>query len=140
MLRDTDRYIAIHDASRYVRADVTANVATVHDVPHQLAPAAGPYPAHLEVRGEIYMPTADFEAMNQRQLEAGERTFVNPRNSAAGSLRQKDPAVTAQRPLHFWAYAVGVVEGARAKGNWPAATQTGTLAQLTKAGFPVRSA
>ncbi len=119
--------------------DVTANVATVADVPKELAEAGGPYPAVLEVRGEIYMPVAEFEAMNKRQAEMGERLFVNPRNSAAGALRQKDPGVTAQRPLHFWAYALGVVDGATARSEviWPGATQTGTLAQLAKAGFPV---
>ena len=117
--------------------DVTANVATVKDVPHELAKAGGPYPAVLEVRGEIYMPVAEFDAMNKRQADAGERLFVNPRNSATGALRQKDPGVTARRPLHFWAYAVGDVEGAPAKGNWPAATQTGILVQLKQAGFPV---
>jgi len=83
------------------------------------------------------MPVAEFEAMNKRQADAGERLFVNPRNSAAGALRQKDPAVTATRPLHFWAYAVGFVEGAPAKSKWPATTQSETLAQLAKAGFPV---
>ena len=122
--------------------DVTANVATVGDVPKELAKAGGPYPGLLEVRGEIYMPVARFEAMNKRQAELGERLFVNPRNSAAGALRQKDPGVTAQRPLHFWAYALGAVDGAppRTKGSrsrWPAATQSDTLAQLAKAGFPV---
>jgi DNA ligase (NAD+) len=117
--------------------DVTANVATVGDVPHELAKAGGPYPDVLEVRGEIYMPVAEFDAMNKRQADAGERLFVNPRNSAAGALRQKDPAVTATRPLHFWAYAVGFVEGAPAKSKWPATTQSETLAQLAKAGFPV---
>jgi DNA ligase (NAD+) len=117
--------------------DVTANVATVKDVPKELAKAGGPYPARLEVRGEIYMPVAEFEAMNKRQAEAGERLFVNPRNSAAGALRQKDPAVTAGRPLFFWAYQVGVVEGAPNRGAWPAATQTETLVRLAKAGLPV---
>ena len=117
--------------------DVTANVRTVKDVPAVLAKAGGPYPEVLEVRGEIYMPVAEFEAMNKRQAELGERLFVNPRNSAAGALRQKDPRVTALRPLHFWAYQVGVVEGAPAKSHWPAPTQTATLAQLKKAGFPV---
>jgi DNA ligase (NAD+) len=123
--------------------DVTANIRTVADVPEELAKAGGPYPDVLEVRGEVYMPVKEFEAMNKRQAELGERLFVNPRNSAAGALRQKDPAVTAQRPLHFWAYALGVVDGAptpaRSKGRalWPAATQTETLAQLKKAGFPV---
>ena len=117
--------------------DVTANVATVRDVPQVLAKAGGPYPEVLEVRGEIYMPVAEFDAMNKRQADAGERLFVNPRNSAAGALRQKDPGVTATRPLHFWAYQVGVVGGAPAKSTWPAATQTDTLAQLAEAGFPV---
>jgi len=117
--------------------DVTANVATVKDVPKELAKAGGPYPGLLEVRGEIYMPVAEFEAMNKRQAEAGERLFVNPRNSAAGALRQKDPTVTATRPLHFWAYQVGVVEGSPPNSSWPAATQSGTLAQLARAGFPV---
>jgi DNA ligase (NAD+) len=123
--------------------DVTANVATVADVPAVLGPEGGPYPAVLEVRGEIYMPVAEFESMNRRQAEAGERLFVNPRNSAAGALRQKDPAVTATRPLHFWAYQVGVVEGAPdpagagADGGWPSGTQSATLARLARAGFPV---
>ena len=117
--------------------DVTANIATVSDVPKELAKAGGPYPDVLEVRGEIYMPVAEFDAMNKRQAELGERLFVNPRNSAAGALRQKDPAITAQRPLHFWAYALGVVDGPPARSKWPAATQTETLAQLRKAGFPV---
>ena len=113
--------------------DVTANVATIEQVPKQLVEAGGPYPDVLEVRGEIYMPVAEFEAMNKRQADAGERLFVNPRNSAAGALRQKDPRVTATRPLRFWAYQVGEVEG----GSWPAATQSDTLARLARAGLPV---
>jgi DNA ligase (NAD+) len=121
--------------------DVTANIRTVGDVPRELAKAGGPYPDVLEVRGEIYMPVKEFEAMNKRQEEKGERLFVNPRNSAAGALRQKDPTITAQRPLHFWAYALGDVQGAqpgsRGEVIWPAPTQTATLAQLKKAGFPV---
>ena len=121
--------------------DVTANIRTVGDVPKELAKAGGPYPDVLEVRGEIYMPVAEFDAMNKRQAELGERLFVNPRNSAAGALRQKDPTVTAQRPLHFWAYALGDVQGIKpgpgGKDIWPAATQTETLSQLKKAGFPV---
>ena len=94
------------EQGRFVRAatrgdgvvgeDVTANVATVKDVPHELGRAGAPYPDVLEVRGEIYMPVAEFEAMNKRQADAGERLFVNPRNSAAGALRQKDPGVTAR--------------------------------------------
>jgi DNA ligase (NAD+) len=131
--------------------DVTANVATIAVVPHQLSDRAAPYPHHLEVRGEIYMPTAEFAALNERQLAAGGKTFVNPRNSAAGSLRQKDPTITAQRPLWFWAYSLGELDGippeddvagdGRRKGKdtaqWPPRTQSGTLALLGKAGLPV---
>jgi DNA ligase (NAD+) len=117
--------------------DVTANVATIGVVPRQLAAAAGPYPALLEVRGEVYMPLAAFAAMNERQMAAGEKAFVNPRNSAAGSLRQKDPAMTANRPLSFWAYQVGEVVDAPAGSSWPALTQSATLALLGQAGLPV---
>ena len=117
--------------------DVTANVATVKSVPHVLDKEAGPYPALLEIRGEIYMPLAGFAAMNARQEAAGERLFVNPRNAGAGALRQKDPAVTATRPLSFWAYQVGEVEGAAAGHEWPAPTQSATLALLRQAGLPV---
>ena len=117
--------------------DVTANVATIEEVPKLLAEEGGPYPDVLEVRGEIYMPVAEFEAMNKRQADAGERLFVNPRNSAAGALRQKDPKITAMRPLRFWAYQVGVVESKSAKVSWPSATQTDTLARLARSGFPV---
>jgi DNA ligase (NAD+) len=121
--------------------DVTANVATIASVPEQLDPAAGPYPRHLEVRGEVYMHTADFEALNERQLAAGARTFANPRNFAAGSLRQKDPAVTATRPLDFWAYQVGFIDG-RPDGQpddraWPPDRQSAALRRLAEAGFPV---
>jgi DNA ligase (NAD+) len=127
--------------------DVTANVATVRDVPQRLDRGAGPSPNHLEVRGEIYMPTAAFEEMNARQLAAGEKVFVNPRNSAAGSLRQKDPAVTARRPLYFWAYQIGEVDGipadtrpggeAPVTGRWPPGRQSEALGLLRAAGFPV---
>ncbi|MGH7747291.1 MAG: NAD-dependent DNA ligase LigA, partial [Candidatus Dormibacteria bacterium] len=88
--------------------DVTANVATIAAVPRRLA---GTAPDVVEVRGEIYMPVTAFEALNRRQQAAGERVFVNPRNAAAGSLRQKDPAVTASRELGLWAYQLGEVTG-----------------------------
>ncbi|MGH9087120.1 MAG: NAD-dependent DNA ligase LigA [Acidimicrobiales bacterium] len=122
--------------------DVTANVATVADVPHQLAATAGPYPHHLEVRGEVYLAAADFEALNRRAAEEGTKPFANPRNSAAGSLRQKDPAVTATRPLSFWAYQIGEVDGASpetADGTtaWPPGRQSTALELLGTAGFPV---
>ena len=84
--------------------DVTVNVKTIADIPRRLPQDA---PAVLEVRGEIYMTRRDFAALNERQEAAGDKIFVNPRNSAAGSLRQLDPAVTAQRPLKFFGYALG---------------------------------
>jgi DNA ligase (NAD+) len=141
--------------------DVTANVATVSDVPHRLAAAGGPYPHHLEIRGEIYMPTAAFAAYNERAAVEETKPFVNPRNAAAGSLRQKDPSITATRPLAFWAYQIGEVDGlppedatgrrrsarasqagrtSRSKATtaaWPPATQGDALALLRRAGLPV---
>ncbi len=92
--------------------DVTANVRTIRAIPLQLRSLAGPPPEVLEVRGEVLMYHADFAALNARQRAAGAREFVNPRNAAAGSLRQLDPAITAQRVLRFFAYGVGIIEGA----------------------------
>ena len=94
--------------------DVTANVATIRAIPARLALDPGDVPEVLEVRGEVYLPVSAFEALNRRQAAAGLRRFANPRNSAAGSLRQKDPAVTASRPLSFWAYQIGEVDGGAA--------------------------
>jgi DNA ligase (NAD+) len=91
-----------------VGEDVTANVATIADVPHVLPDGA---PEVVEVRGEVYMTRSSFEQLNERAAAAGEKTFVNPRNSAAGSLRQKDPAVTASRNLSFFGYQLGEVIG-----------------------------
>ena len=90
--------------------DVTPNVATIADIPTRLKAEAAPLPDLIEVRGEVYMPVSAFEDLNRRQAEAGERLFVNPRNSAAGSLRQKDSSITASRSLSFWAYQVGELE------------------------------
>ncbi|OQX03623.1 MAG: DNA ligase (NAD(+)) LigA [Thiothrix lacustris] len=89
--------------------DVTHNVRTIASVPLRLLGEG--YPAVLEVRGEIYMPKAGFEAFNAKMRALGEKTFVNPRNAAAGSLRQLDPRLTAQRPLDIFCYAVGQVDG-----------------------------
>ncbi|HEX7964989.1 MAG TPA: NAD-dependent DNA ligase LigA [Gammaproteobacteria bacterium] len=88
--------------------DVTANVRTIKAVPLQLLGKG--WPRVLEVRGEVYMPKKGFEALNQRLAEMGEKTYVNPRNTAAGSLRQLDPRITASRPLEFYAYGLGEVE------------------------------
>jgi len=89
--------------------NVTQNVRTIRSVPLHLV--GDDYPRLLEVRGEVYMPKAGFEAMNQRQREAGEKVFANPRNAAAGSLRQLDSRITATRPLAMYCYGVGLVEG-----------------------------
>ena len=88
--------------------DVTANVRTIPAVPLRLL---GEAPDFMEVRGEVYMPLPSFEELNARQAEAGERMFANARNAAAGSVRQKDPAVTAGRNLSIWVYQLGCVEG-----------------------------
>jgi len=89
--------------------DVTHNVRTIKSVPLQLR--GDGYPDALEARGEIYMPRAGFEALNRRARDAGEKTFVNPRNAAAGSLRQLDPRLTATRPLDFFVYSLGIMRG-----------------------------
>lgn len=91
--------------------DITHNIRTLEAVPLKLIGKG--YPSRLEVRGEVFMPKAGFEAYNVRARAAGEKTFVNPRNAAAGSLRQLDPKLTAERPLDMYAYSVGIVEGGR---------------------------
>ena len=91
-----------------VGEDVTANLRTVRAIPLRLG---GPVPRRLEVRGEVLMFRRDFERMNDAQRARGDKPFVNPRNAAAGSLRQLDPALTAQRPLRFFAYGLGEVSG-----------------------------
>jgi DNA ligase (NAD+) len=108
--------------------DVTANIKTLKEVPHKLK--GRKVPAICEVRGEVYMTKPEFLALNNRQAEAGEPIFANPRNSAAGSLRQKDVAVTASRSLHFFAYAWGEMT------TMPADTQSGMLKWFAAAGFP----
>ena len=108
--------------------DVTANVKVIHDIPHHLHGAA---PNVIEVRGEIYMATADFIKLNERQEKDGKPSFANPRNAAAGSLRQLDSAITAQRPLKFFAYTWGQVEGAM-----PSDTQSGMIKAFHKMGLP----
>lgn len=95
--------------------DITSNVRTINSIPLTLRGSA--YPEILEIRGEIYMPRQAFEALNERQRAKGEKTFVNPRNAASGSLRQHDARITAQRQLEFCAYGTGFVEGGQIPSN-----------------------
>ncbi|HSM22232.1 MAG TPA: NAD-dependent DNA ligase LigA [Rubrivivax sp.] len=120
--------------------DVTQNIRTLQQIPLRLLPVAlagegrgeGGVPAVLEVRGEVYLRRDDFERMNERQREKGEKTFVNPRNAAAGAVRQLDPAIAAQRPLSFFAYGLGEVRG------WAQPpTHSATLDALAAFGVPV---
>ncbi|HKM87761.1 MAG TPA: NAD-dependent DNA ligase LigA [Xanthobacteraceae bacterium] len=107
--------------------DVTANVKTLKDIPHRLKRKA--VPAACEVRGEIYMTKAAFLELNRKQAEAGKQLYVNPRNTAAGSLRQLDPSITASRPLGFFAYGWGEMN------EMPANTQTGMIKWFESCGF-----
>ena len=121
-----------------VGEDVTENVRTIPAIPKRLFPVTpdgallGTVPSLLEVRGEVFMPTEAFAALNRRRAEAGEALFVNPRNSAAGSLRQKDPAITAGRELSFLSYQLGAIEGGPVFS-----AHSDTLAFLANCGFPV---
>ncbi|MFK8054441.1 MAG: NAD-dependent DNA ligase LigA [Woeseiaceae bacterium] len=110
--------------------DITHNVRTIRSIPLKLLGEG--FPERLEVRGEIYMPKAGFDDFNERAAAAGEKTFVNPRNAAAGSLRQLDPALTAERPLDMYCYAVGFVDGGVVPDN-----HTGAIAALKGWGFRV---
>jgi DNA ligase (NAD+) len=123
--------------------DVTQNIRTVGQIPLRItapvpstgAPSLPPIPEVLEVRGEVYMRRDDFEALNEKQREKGEKTFVNPRNAAAGAVRQLDPAIAAQRPLSFFAYGVGEIAPQPAGGLF--ATHMELLQTLKSWGFPV---
>jgi DNA ligase (NAD+) len=130
----------LYEDGKYVRAatrgngvqgdDVTENVRTIADVPERLEGSS--LPSVLEVRGEVYLPIPAFEELNRRQAESGGRLFANPRNAAAGSLRQKDPKVTASRDLRFFVYQLGHVEGGPALRR-----HSETLEFLAAAGLPV---
>jgi DNA ligase (NAD+) len=130
----------LYEGGRFARAatrgdgvvgeDVTENVRTIEAVPEALK--GKDVPSVLEVRGEVYMPLAAFEELNRRQAEMSGRLFANPRNSAAGSLRQKDPKITASRELSFWSYQTGEFQGG------PTFTHhSQSLDYLKKLGFPV---
>ena len=116
----------------YVGEDITANARTIASIPQTLT---GPAPRRIEVRGEVYFPVADFAAFNEARVTAGEKAFVNARNAAAGSLRQKDPAETAKRPLAMVAHGIGFVEAG--EGFAEPTTQQGWYEQLRDWGLPV---
>jgi DNA ligase (NAD+) len=124
--------------------DVTANLRTIPGIPLRLgafannperqtngAPVQAVIPPLIEVRGEVYMRIADFLRLNEQLAASGEKVAANPRNAAAGSLRQKDPAITARRPLRFFAYGIGQIEGVQVQTQWK------TLNLLRTLGFPV---
>ncbi|WP_162652628.1 NAD-dependent DNA ligase LigA [Lentilitoribacter sp. Alg239-R112] len=129
------RYENGHLVSAATRGDgavgenVTANVLTMQDIPRELPDDV---PNVVEVRGEVYMRRDDFAALNERQLERGKQTYVNPRNTAAGSLRQLDSKITASRPLKFFAYAWGEI-----KPETPATTQMEMVEKFAEWGFSV---
>jgi DNA ligase (NAD+) len=113
----------------YVGDDITANIRTIRAVPVRLR--GSDHPKALEVRGEVYLPVKAFEELNEQLRDGGQRTFANPRNAAAGSLRQKDPAITASRPLRLWCHGVGAAEGKRFQRH------SESLQYLRDAGLPV---
>ncbi|WP_234989164.1 NAD-dependent DNA ligase LigA [Demequina sp. NBRC 110052] len=120
--------------------DVTANVLTIRGLPHSLrGPDAGGarVPALVEVRGEVYLPVADFEALNEGLVAQGKAPYANPRNTAAGSLRQKDPAVTATRPLAVTTYALGALDWGDAEPDARLELQHGIYEVLADWGLPV---
>ena len=114
----------------FVGEDVTLNLRTIPAIPLRI-PVIGdaPPPRYLDARGEVYLPKDRFEELNRRREEAGERLFANPRNAAAGSVRQLDPSITASRPLSIFMYAVGRVEGVMLQSQWQA------LGYLRELGF-----
>src|SRR3954464_4132818 len=103
-----------------VGEDVTHNLRTIPTIPLRIA--GDEVPARLEVRGEAYMSLPDFAALNERRAERGESTFMNPRNAAAGTIRQLDPKLMRERPLSMWCYGVGVTDGVRFERHWDALT------------------
>src|SRR5882724_220171 len=133
----------LYERGRFVRGatrgdgrvgeDITANLKTIRSLPTLLRGALGGVP-ELEVRGEVFMPRADFERLNRGLQESGEGTFANPRNAAAGAVRQKDPAVTARRPLDIFLYHVS--EGRELGFR----TYSDTVAALREAGFKTNPA
>ncbi|MBJ7347889.1 MAG: NAD-dependent DNA ligase LigA [Thermoleophilaceae bacterium] len=129
IFRDGKFLRAVTRGNGIVGEDVSANIRTIAEIPQELK--TGDAPPLVEVRGEIYIRRSDFHVLNEQRAEAGEATYANPRNTAAGSIRQLDPALTATRPLSMWCYGVGALEGIEF------ATHSAALQQLKEWGFPV---
>ena len=110
-----------------VGEDITANLKTITDIPHRLKGSG--WPEVIEIRGEVYMTYAEFQALKERSAAAGGQDYVNPRNTAAGSLRQKDPSITASRNLKFFAYAWGYTT------EDPAPTQYDSVQKFARLGL-----
>jgi DNA ligase (NAD+) len=117
----------------FVGDDITPNIRALRTIPHRLhTPSSFPMPGTIEVRGEIYMRRSDFEALNRRMEENGGKTFMNPRNAAAGSIRQKDTRITAQRPLRLFAYQIGyILDGETPATHWDSLTLLRELGFVT---------
>src|SRR5690606_11983886 len=112
-----------------VGEDITANLRTIKDIPHKLSGSG--WPEVIEIRGEVYMTYAEFQALKERSAAAGGQDYVNRRNTAAGSLRQKDPTITASRNLRFFAYAWGFAS------EEPAPTQYEAVQKFAEWGFQI---
>ncbi|HHY48236.1 MAG TPA: NAD-dependent DNA ligase LigA, partial [Alphaproteobacteria bacterium] len=127
-----DNGIFVRGATRgdgTVGEDITENLKTIADIPHRLSGSG--WPKEIEIRGEVYMTYAEFQALKERSAAAGGQNYVNPRNTAAGSLRQKDPAITASRNLRFFAYAWGYAS------EDPAPTQYEAVQKFAQWGFKI---
>jgi DNA ligase (NAD+) len=133
-----ERGVLVKGATRgngVIGEDVTRNLRTIRDIPLRLRADGGGVPSRLEIRGEVYLSLSGFEELNRRRAEQGQPTFANPRNAAAGSVRQLDPAVTAERPLRFFAFAVEL--DPRTSERLDVRTQSELLQVLVGWGLPV---
>lgn len=127
-------YAAATRGDGYIGEDITANIRTIRNVPLQLLNEVN-MPAYLEVRGEVIMNIQDFHRLNKRQEEQNKKLFANPRNAAAGSVRQLDPNITASRPLRFYAYGIGMVTWGEGEESWN--KQSDIIYGLKQLGFNV---
>ena len=133
--QDSSLRVAATRGNGEVGENITAGARTIRAIPLRLRADGHQIPRRIEVRGEVYMAKSAFERLNEEMARSGEKTFANPRNAAAGSLRQLDPGVTARRPLSFFSYSVGPIDGA---ADLPG-TQAALLAWLSDVGIPTNT-